>query len=100
MPLVYNFSMSQDTKSRVTAKVSYFAILRDESGMSSEMLETTASNAAELWAELNQRHKFSLPMQRLRVAIDSEFAEWDAPLQADRSKPYVEIAFIPPVAGG
>ncbi|MBN9395701.1 MAG: MoaD/ThiS family protein [Candidatus Melainabacteria bacterium] len=91
--------MSQDTKNRITAKVSYFAILRDESGMSTETHETTASTAAELWEELNQKHKFSLPMQRLRVAIDSEFAEWDAPLHPTQSG-QVQIAFIPPVAGG
>jgi molybdopterin synthase sulfur carrier subunit len=36
-----------------------------------------------------------LPRERLRVAVDGEFARWDQPVRAGS-----EIAFIPPVSGG
>ena len=75
--------------------VSYFAILREQRGLGAESLETSASTARELFAELANRYKFSLPLERLRVAINGEFAPWDAPLSAG-----AKVALIPPVAGG
>jgi molybdopterin synthase sulfur carrier subunit len=75
--------------------VQYFALLREQRGVSEETLATSATTAAELYAELQSRHRFSLPLARLRVALDGEFAAWDAPLVDGQ-----RVAFIPPVAGG
>ena len=73
----------------------YFAILREQRGLAAEKLETTAPTAAELYAELSARHRFSLPVDRLRVAVNDDFAPWTAPLKDGDT-----VAFIPPVAGG
>jgi len=51
--------------------------------------------AAELYAELAQRYPFSLAPAVLRVAINTEFREWTAPLANGDA-----VVFIPPVAGG
>lgn len=76
-------------------QITYFAILREERGTSIEDLATTATTPRELYSELRLRHQFSLPLERLRVALNGEFASWDAPL-SDGTK----VALIPPVAGG
>lgn len=75
--------------------VQYYAILREQAGLSVETLDTTASTAAELYEELAVRHAFTLPRSVMQVAVNGEFAAWTAALRdADR------VVFIPPVAGG
>lgn len=76
-------------------RVLYFASLRDQAGCESEDVDAAGSSAADLYATLATRRGFVLPRDRLRVAVDGEFADWDASL-ADG----VELAFIPPVSGG
>lgn len=78
-----------------TIHVQYFALLREQRGLSDETVSTAASTAAELYAELRQRHAFTLPAERLRVAIDGEFAPWSHALSEG-----IRLVFIPPVAGG
>jgi len=78
---------------RVT--VLYFASLRDAAGAASETLETTAVDLAALYAQACERHGFALPLERLRVAMDGEFARW-----TDAVRDGAEVAFIPPVSGG
>ena len=78
-----------------TVQVQYYAILREQAGHSEERVETTAATPAALYEELRARHGFGLERSQLRVAIDGEFAEWNAPLAAG-----ARIVFIPPVAGG
>ena len=75
--------------------LTYFAILREQRGVSAESISSHAATARELYEELRARHRFTLPADRVRVAIDDAFARWDAPL-----KDGLKIAFIPPVAGG
>ena len=75
--------------------VLYFASLRDASGVASERVESEAADLQALYAELQSRHGFALPANRLRVAADGEFAKWSEPLREG-----CEIAFIPPVSGG
>ena len=75
--------------------VQYFAILREQAGRSRESVQTQARTPRELYAELQQRHPFSLPPDMLRVAINEEFGDWAQPLAAGDS-----VVFIPPVAGG
>jgi len=78
-----------------TVRVQYFALLREQRGQAGESLATAAATPSELYAELRARHGFTLPAERLRVAVNDEFAAWDAPLREGDA-----LAFIPPVAGG
>jgi molybdenum cofactor guanylyltransferase len=75
--------------------VQYYALLREQAGRREEALVTTARTAAELYSELARRYRFSLAPGVLRVAINTEFQEWSAPLT-----PGDTVVFIPPVAGG
>jgi molybdenum cofactor guanylyltransferase len=73
----------------------YFAALREARGLSSETVETLACTAAGLYEELRFRHRLPLSVDHLRVAINGEFATWDAEVTSGD-----EFVFIPPVAGG
>ena len=75
--------------------VQYYALLREQAGRRDERLLTSAQTAEELYAELSRRYPFTLAPQLLRVAINTEFREWSAPLAEGDT-----IVFIPPVAGG
>lgn len=76
-------------------EVLYFASLRDAAGAASERVDTDAPTLRALYRQLQVRHGFALPAQRLRVAVDGAFAGWDdAPCDG------AEVAFIPPVSGG
>jgi molybdopterin converting factor small subunit len=75
--------------------IQYFAIMREQRGVARESVTTDAATAAELYAELKRVHPFTLPQDRLRVAIGGEFAPWTTRLNDG-----VELVFIPPVAGG
>ena len=76
-------------------EVLYFASLRDAAGMAGEHVQTEAVDAASLYAELQARRGFGFPRERLRIALDGAFADWDAPLRDGAI-----VAFIPPVSGG
>ena len=78
----------------MSVAVLYFASLRDAAGRDAETVATPASLAA-LYDGLRARHGFALPRERLRVAVDGEFATWGASVRDG-----AEIAFIPPVSGG
>ncbi len=75
--------------------VLYFASLRDARGLASEQVYSHAADLQALYVELQARHGFALPADRLRVAMDGDFADWGNEVR-DGS----EIAFIPPVSGG
>ena len=72
----------------------YFASLRDAAGTAAEQVALPASLRA-LYASLRERHALPLAPERLRVAMDGAFCDWDAPVREG-----AEIAFIPPVSGG
>lgn len=80
-------------------KVLYFAWLRERIGAGAEEIETSAETAAALAAELaarSPRHAAAFAdLRAIRVALDQEMAELDAPLAGVR-----EVAFFPPVTGG
>lgn len=76
-------------------KLLYFASLRDAAGLAEEALQTQATDLRALYADRKIRHGFALPAERLRVAVDGSFAQWD-----DKLRDGSEIAFIPPVSGG
>lgn len=76
-------------------RILYFASLRDMAGRDSEQVIATTTDARSLYDDLKRRHGFALGTERLRVAINGEFANWDhALVDGD------EIAFLPPVSGG
>jgi molybdenum cofactor guanylyltransferase len=86
-------SASAGGSMRVT--VQYYALLREQAGRSTETLTTEARTPRELYAELAQRHPFSLAPEMLRVAVNDEFGDWSQPLTEGDA-----VVFIPPVAGG
>jgi molybdopterin synthase sulfur carrier subunit len=79
--------------------VLYFAWMRERIGLPREQLETNATTVAELVAELVAREdRYALAfsdLASLRVALDQELADFDAPLAGVR-----EVAFFPPMTGG
>lgn len=76
-------------------KLLYFASLRDAAGCSEEAVGSAARDVRSLYAELAARHGFTLPSERIRVAVNGTFSDWQQDL-ADGD----EIAFLPPVSGG
>jgi molybdopterin synthase sulfur carrier subunit len=76
-------------------RVLYFASLRDAAGRDGETLDVAAMTLAQLYDDARARHGFEFPRERLRVAIDGAFSNWDTALHDG-----AEIAFIPPVSGG
>lgn len=78
---------------RVTLQ--YYAQLREQAGASSEQLSTGAATLRDLYAELQARHGFSLPIDALKVAVNTQFSDWDRLLAEGDT-----VVFIPPVAGG
>jgi len=79
----------------LTLHVQYFAILREQRGLTHETLTTAAATPTALYDELRARHAFTLPADRVRAAVNDEFVSATHPLRdGDR------LVFIPPVAGG
>ena len=76
-------------------RVLYFASLRDAAGCNEETLDVATMSLAQLYDDARERHGFAFPRERLRVAFDGAFSNWDAELHDG-----AEIAFIPPVSGG
>jgi len=79
--------------------VLYFAWVRERIGLPKEKVETSATTVSELVAELSAREEryamaFS-DLSALRVAVDQELTEVDAPRAGAR-----EVAFCPPMTGG
>ncbi len=75
--------------------IRYFAILKDQRGLRDETIDTGAATAAELYDKLASAYNFTLTRDRLRVAVNDVFADWQTPIRANDT-----IVFIPPVAGG
>ncbi len=79
--------------------VLYVAWVRERIGLPKEQIETKANTVADLVAELTQREEryaaAFADISALRVAVDQELSEFDAPLDGVR-----EIAFFPPMTGG
>ncbi|MCZ4268488.1 molybdopterin converting factor subunit 1 [Rhodobacteraceae bacterium G21628-S1] len=79
--------------------VLYFAWVRERIGLPKETVETSAVTVAELIEELKAREEryaaAFADLSALRVALDQELAEFDAPLEG-----VCEVAFFPPMTGG
>ncbi len=79
--------------------VLYFAWVRERIGVPKEQVETSAKTVADLVEELKGREdRYAAAFAdttALRVAIDQQLADFDAPLAGVR-----EVAFFPPMTGG
>jgi molybdopterin converting factor subunit 1 len=75
--------------------VQYFAILREQRGLSEESVSTEAATPAALYEELRARHGFTLSPARVRAAVNGDFVAASAALKDGDA-----VVFIPPVAGG
>ncbi|WP_204115654.1 molybdopterin converting factor subunit 1 [Shimia biformata] len=79
--------------------VLYFAWVRERIGLPKERVETSATTVMELVEELRNREEryqaAFADLTALRVAIDQDLADFDAPLAGAR-----EVAFFPPMTGG
>lgn len=78
-----------------TIFVQYFAVLKDLTGKSEEVISTSAQITLDLFKEICDRYHLTMPISQLRVAVNDDFCEWDHPIK-DGDK----IVFIPPVSGG
>lgn len=80
-------------------EILYFAWVRERIGLPKERVETSARTVAELIDELRAREdRYAAAfadLSALRVALDQELSDFDAPLDGVR-----EVAFFPPMTGG
>ena len=80
-------------------KILYFAWLRERIGEPIETIETAANTVMDLVEELralDERHAAAFAdISAVRVALDQELSEFDAPLNG-----VSEVAFFPPMTGG
>ncbi len=80
-------------------EVLYFAWVRERIGVPKERVETAAATVADLVEELKAREPryeaAFADLGALRVAVDQELSDFDAPLAGVR-----ELAFFPPMTGG
>jgi sulfur-carrier protein len=79
--------------------VLYFAWLRERVGKGRESIDSAAPTPRALIAELSARsegHALAFAdLTSLRVALDQDLSDLDAPLAGVR-----EVAFFPPMTGG
>ncbi|WP_227270084.1 molybdopterin converting factor subunit 1 [Roseobacter weihaiensis] len=79
--------------------VLYFAWVRERIGVPSESVETQAATVNDLVEELRAREdRYAAAFadtSALRVAVDQELTDFDAPLAGVK-----EVAFFPPMTGG
>ncbi|MCB1310550.1 MAG: molybdopterin converting factor subunit 1 [Sedimentitalea sp.] len=79
--------------------VLYFAWVRERIGLPKERIDSDAATVADLVDELRAREdRYAAAfadLTALRVAVDQQLSDFDAPLSGVR-----EVAFFPPMTGG
>jgi MoaD family protein len=85
--------MSDTPTKKITVR--YFALFRENAGIDQEVVESSASTAAELFASLVARHGSREPLGHCKVAINDEMADWEDALEDGDT-----VLLFPPVAGG
>ena len=79
--------------------VLYFAWVRERIGIPKEQVTSDAATVRDLVTELRAREdRYAAAFEdlsALRVAVDQELTDFDAPLAGVR-----EVAFFPPMTGG
>jgi molybdopterin-guanine dinucleotide biosynthesis protein A len=76
-------------------KIIYYASMKEEIGLSSEMLNTFSNTISDLYDEIKNTHNFSTSKKDLKIAINNSFVKWNHNISNNDT-----IIFIPPVAGG
>ena len=79
----------------ITVNIEYFAVFREERGLKEECVQTDSRTLAAFYEEQRSKYHFSMPQERVRVAINDEFKPWN-----DCLKENDKVVFIAPVAGG
>ncbi|MGD0836555.1 MAG: MoaD/ThiS family protein [Polyangia bacterium] len=75
--------------------IEYHAILREQRGLDSEIVEVAHTSLRELYDNLRHTFTFSLARQHVRPAVNDQFCHWDRQLShGDR------VVFVPPTSGG
>ncbi|WP_299043507.1 molybdopterin converting factor subunit 1 [uncultured Tateyamaria sp.] len=79
--------------------VLYFAWVRERIGIPREAVDTQAATVMDLVEELRAKEEryaaAFADITALRVAVDQQLTDFDAPLSGVR-----EVAFFPPMTGG
>ena len=75
--------------------VHYYAILKEERGLIQETIETASTTPLEVYRELKDKYHFRLSIEKIKVAVNDEFADWQTELKSEDT-----LIFIPPLAGG
>jgi sulfur-carrier protein len=76
-------------------RLRYFASLRDAAGTEVEDIDVIDTDATRIYDDAAQRHGFTMPRTRLRLAVNGEIVAWTQALS-----PGDELVFLPPVSGG
>jgi len=75
--------------------VQYFASLRQERGVSEELVETSAGNVRDLYDELSKRSNAPSFRNIVRVAVNDQLVGWSTPLSDGDT-----VVFLTPFGGG
>jgi molybdopterin converting factor small subunit len=78
-----------------TLTIRYFALFRENAGVSEETLTLAAETAADVFAATAERHGSSEPQGHCKVAINDVMADWQSPVNDGDV-----VLLFPPVAGG
>ena len=78
-----------------TITVRYFAMFRDNAGVSEETLSLDAATTADVFEATRARHGSPEPTGHCKVAINDEMADWDSAVGDGDI-----VLLFPPVAGG
>ena len=78
-----------------TITVRYFAMFRENAGVSEETLSIAAATAADVFEATRERHGSPEPSGHCKVAINDEMADWESTVDEGDV-----VLLFPPVAGG
>ena len=79
----------------MTYRILYFGLLAERRGLPEESVESVATTPEQLYTELDSQHRLGLSVTDFRVAVNDEFAAWNAEIKSGDS-----IALLPPMSGG
>ena len=79
----------------MTYRILYFGLLAERRGLPEESVESVATTPGQLYTELDSQHRLGLSVTDFRVAVNDEFAAWNAEIKSGDS-----IALLPPMSGG
>ncbi len=78
-----------------TVTVRYFALFRENAGISEETLSLDAATTRDIFEATHDRHGSSEPVGHCKVAVNDEMANWDTVVNDGDT-----VLLFPPVAGG